>query len=139
MKYKIIENRYITMQDVSWSASDRQTEHFIRHWHFKGYTFLQSILVNEAMLEYAHDKKCFLDWLIKKGHIKEIKQFQPFTIEIPVNSREEYLEVWYKMGLPITVFDGSTPAITERIDMDGGNSHKLWKYVDVIGRRHGIH
>lgn len=43
-----------------------------------------------------------IDWLVEKGFIRKIKQeFKPFTLELPVNSREELESLWCRLNMCI--------------------------------------
>ena len=128
------------MNEIDNVASMEEAEAFIYYWHTQGYRFYDSIPVDEKMLKYAQDKPCFMDWLLLQNHIQVIEPFQPLTIEIPVNSPEEYWEVWHRMNAGYQCFDSYRKEITENKHVNFGtnNSLKLWKYVDAVRIRHEL-
>ncbi len=77
----------------------------------------------------------------KIGKLK--KPFKPFTIEIPVNSPEEYWEIWHRINAHYTHFDNYRAKTFKHAEQDElthikfgtKNSHKLWKYVDRYRRK----
>ena len=100
------------------------------------FSFHEPIPVNESLLVYC-SKGCFVDWLIDIGKLKLKKIFFPFTIEIPINSPEEYWEVWHRMNAGTSWLEGyknhlkNHPAGEKKgLEFKNENSHKLWKYVD---------
>jgi hypothetical protein len=142
---QIIKGKSITMQDVIESPSSlEETQKFLTHWHLQNYQLTDLIPVEDVIL-YSK-KECLINWLIKIGKLKKVEVFQPFTIEIPVNSPEEYWEVWHRMNMR-SLHDMDSyrnhqrkrKDRTKHMSFDNSNSHKLWKYVDQTGRDHGTH
>jgi hypothetical protein len=147
-KYEVIEDQFISMSDVHHGPSSQgETQEFMEHWWRLGYRFFSTIPVDEKFLIYAANKKCLLKWLEKIGKLKKVKVFQSFTIEIPVNSQEEYWEVWHRMNAHYTNFgiyrEHMVEGAVEKTDLThinfkDTNSHKLWKYVNQYRRKNGL-
>ena len=49
------------------------------------------MMMTDKMHDYLTAHRCFIDYLLWRGHIKKVKSFNPFTIEIRINRKEEFL------------------------------------------------
>ena len=136
MEYEFIPGATITMNDVVKSgASSAEIDKFIRH-HLPDHYWMEDIKVNQELLDYC-SKDCFTDWLIKIGKLKRVEKFQPFTIESPVNSPEEYWEVWHRMNMralddmeSYRSYQGKSNGTKTHMNFTNKNTDKLWKYVN---------
>lgn len=140
MEYEFIPGATITITEVCNSkATHQEFIRFALYWNKKGYTRNGKIPVDKKLLAYC-STECFVDWLIEIGKLKKAKKFQPFTLEIPINSPEEYWEVWHRLNAHHRHFEiyrnklikNSVEPLEDltHIHFDSKNSHKLWKYVD---------
>jgi len=141
MKLKAIRKKYITMEDIYNSASKAESKKFVDLWSSYGYRFFDKIPVNTIMIKYAMEKPCFVKWLLSNYLVEKVEEFTPFTIEIPINSPEEYWEVWHRMNADAAYFDKYMSYITRddtNINFTNKNSTKLWRYVDNIGIKNNL-
>ena len=131
-EYKFIPGATITITDIcNTKATFDEFNRFHKYYSKCGFMRNEPIPVDKKMIAYCSDK-CFINWLIKIGKLKRAEIFQPFTIEIPINSPEEYWEVWHRMNAGAKSLDGyrRQAVDTIMIDFDNSNSHKLWREVE---------
>ena len=70
-------------------------------------------------------------FLIDKGFIEEIKEFEPFELKLNINSKEELYCLWHKLNLnPINIKNYTY--CTKNIPETYSENDKLWRQVNEV-------
>ena len=74
----------------------------------------------------------FWEWLIKRGFIKEIEEFEPFTVEVEVGGKKDLLELWHRLNMGTNYFSGyiKERGIEESVFFKGGAVSRLYDLLD---------
>ena len=88
------------------------------------------IKIDFAFINYFTQHSCFEEWLIKEGFIRKIVKevFEPFTIEIPINSNEDYENLYHRLNAGKTVFEKGEYNSYYLEHIKGGEEN-CWKLV----------
>ncbi len=78
-KYKITGKK-LYLKDIALSATENQFNCFIKNYFnltyahsYKTIALGVEVLVHNALIEYAEDHDCFIEFLIKKGYLEEVQ------------------------------------------------------------------
>ena len=102
-------------------------------WSYKD-LFDNDITFTDDVLEFETVKNN-IDWAIKEGFVEEEKEFEPFTFNVDINTKEELLTLLKHMNI--------SSVDAEEINKEGGNAgygegydcefaHDTWKRLDDI-------
>lgn len=96
-----------------------------------GYRLYDTIEINDEFIDYVvNTGECFIKWLLKEGYVKEIKEFQPFKLELPIDTIEDFRLIELLVG--DTVLTDVDNNYRERYGTAISSGLNLDKFYDVI-------
>jgi len=84
-----------------------------------GYNYGDMIIISEKFIDYFTQHPCFVQFLLANEFIEKVKEFKPFTIELKIDSPEEYWGLWHRLNFGSNSLENYLKGHNHNFSMDG--------------------
>lgn len=134
MKYQVCRQftprEIIARKDVCVEAVQEIVRELNLDSVYKISTILSEDIIHD-LFDRLYGGKNGLNWLIKHNYIAEIDSFEPFELNIKVNTREEALSLWHRFNISDKCLtDEYKTTASYRIPKYVSSWYDVWMYID---------